>query len=161
MHISARGWNRNMGAWTLAQQALSEARITHSPSTYSVQMDSVSVNVNRDGDIGFAWGKRLTLTGNFMLKLNFDRSEIIQLFRLAMGDTLSAEILKDTGLSIGDDVIRDRVRGMSVGQLIDLLGSQTSSASEMDPAGLDGEGIDLAFDEIADMNSEWEEGNAA
>jgi len=68
--------------------------------------------------------------GNFMLKISFSKEEVIELFKLSMGEILGPQAIQDAGLSIDDTVVRDRVRAMPVGQLFDLLNSQMASQAE-------------------------------
>jgi hypothetical protein len=133
MHMTATGWGRDMGPWQILDQSLAESKVTRGPSTHYINMNAASVHVNSDNGIQVGWGKHLTLGGNFKIILRFSKDEIVQLFKLAVGETLSPEVLKESGLTVDDAAVRDRMRSMSVAQLIDLLTSQ--SASEADTIG--------------------------
>jgi hypothetical protein len=122
--MTARGWGRDMGEWVLLNQPLADAKVTHVPSTHSVNMNSASMHVTRDNGINIGWGKGLTLGGNFILTARFTRDEIIQFFKLSVGEIITPAISKEIGLSIDDDLVRDRLRSMTVAQLMELLTSQ-------------------------------------
>jgi hypothetical protein len=133
MHMTATGWARNMGPWQLLNQSLADAKVTSGNSSHYVNMNTASIHVNHDNGIQIGWGQNLTLGGQFRILVKFTKDEIIQLFKLTVGETLSPEVITETGLAIDDAVVRDRMRAMTVAQLIDLMTSQ--SASEADNAG--------------------------
>jgi hypothetical protein len=133
MYMTATGWGRDMGPWQILDQSLADAKVTSGLSTHYINMNAASVHVNADNVIQIGWGKHLTLGGNFKIVVRFSKDEIVQLFKLAVGETLGPEVLKEAGLTVDDAAVRDRMRSMTVAQLIDLLTSQ--SASEADTIG--------------------------
>ena len=134
MYVTARGWKRDMGAWQLINQPLENSKVTHGASSHYINFDSPSIHVTSEKSVHVGWGKQnLTLGGNFQFLVRFTKDEIVQLFKLAIGETLSPEFLKEAGLTVDDAVVRDRIRSMAVAQLIDLVTSQ--SASEADTVG--------------------------
>jgi hypothetical protein len=126
MHITARGWNRNMGDWNLGQYSLDSEKVTRHPGYHPKRWDEATVHVTKDDEVHIAWGKNMTLTGNFLIMLRLTKEDIINLFKLSIGEIIGMETLQTGGLSIDEGVLRDRVRSMSVGQLFDLIGDNRS-----------------------------------
>ena len=130
MHMTATGWAHNAGPWQLLNQSLADSKVPRGQSSHNLNMYIASINANHDNGIQIEWRKHLTLTGDFRISVKFTRDEIVQLFKLAVGETLSPDVITETGLTVDDAVVRDRMRSMSVAQLIDLLTSQSASAAD-------------------------------
>ena len=122
-----------MGAWTLADLGLEGARVSRS-AHYTVQMATPVVAAPGADRVEIAWGNRVTLTGNFLFTVTLSRADILRLFKLVAGEVLDHETISESGLSIDEGVVLERLRAMSVGELFELLSSRHSAAEPLGEA---------------------------
>ncbi|MGY2902971.1 hypothetical protein [Bradyrhizobium sp. URHC0002] len=92
MKVTARGWSRNMGAWILAEYDLKEYIPSSDPNQY-LRYEGSAVFKLHDG-IGIHWHKKLKLTGDYRIEVNFTKEDVAELFQNAIGRELTPEIIE-------------------------------------------------------------------
>jgi hypothetical protein len=81
------------------------------------------------------WGKELHLTGNYLMKLELTRDDVVQLFKASFGTELDVDLIERHGFTVSNELSRAVLRKVKLADLTlgDLASIATASA-ESEPA---------------------------
>jgi hypothetical protein len=146
MRITARGWNRNMGSTEIANISISELPINRRDGNRHISFSKPGLfdDIFRTW---VAWGKNLTLGGNYRLEVEFFDSDILQLFKARFGSQLQQELLQEHGFTVSPEFEKVILSGVkltdiTLGDLMKMAGgsgedaAQTEKPAESKPTGL-------------------------
>jgi hypothetical protein len=136
MKISARGWNRNMGSTEIADIDLSGLLIDRREGNRTVHFNDSGLfaGVYRTW---IAWGKSLTLGGNYRFEVEFTSADVLQLFKARFGTQLGPELLEEYGFTATPELERAvlskiKLTDVTLGDLLKMGGNsdQQTATSE-------------------------------
>lgn len=103
MEIKARGWNRDMGTWTIADHDLSELTVSKDPHK-SVRFGQGAGLFKSYGEVSVAWGQKLHYTGNYRVQVDYTRSDVVKLFKAMFGSEIDVGLLDEFGFTVSPDL---------------------------------------------------------
>jgi hypothetical protein len=133
MKFTARGWNRDMGQNEIASIDLSQSSIRRD-GTYNISLNQTALN-SAYYDVTIRWGKKLHFTGNYLMKLELTRDDVVQLFKASFGTELDVDLIEQHGFTVSDELSRAVLGKVKLADLTlgDLAKIATASA-ETEPA---------------------------
>jgi hypothetical protein len=128
MRVTARGWNRDMGQNEIASMDLSQCSIRRD-GTYSIHLHQTALN-SPYSDVTVRWGKKLHLTGNYLMKLELTRDDVVQLFKASFGTELDVDLIERHGFTVSEELSRTVLGKVKLADLTlgDLAKIATASA---------------------------------
>jgi hypothetical protein len=130
MKITARGWGRDMGTKVIADYDLGDLSISRDPNR-RVSFGSAGF-FKSWSSVFFSWGKRLQLTGDYRVEIEFSNADILQLFKARFGKELDDWLVDDEGFTISPDLTKRVLRTVKLSDVTlgDLAAMNTTSSEE-------------------------------
>ena len=126
MRLSVTGWNRNMGANLVGSPDVASA-IPHGPSK-----DVTAIKKKEDEVLILWYSKYITLTGSYRVKLSLSKDDIVIIFKEFFGEYLNVPDLENNGFHFTNEGLKEKLLGMTVGELSELLSGGTGPSRHHD-----------------------------
>ena len=91
-----------MGETEIANIDLAQLRISTDPQK-TVYRDKPSI-FNSIFRVGVHWFQKLRFTGNYRMEVDFEDSDVIQLFKTRFGTELDADLVSEHGFTISPEL---------------------------------------------------------
>jgi hypothetical protein len=127
MRITATGWNRDMGPNVIGDIDLGQVKPTED-HTARFDFDGAGFYITRWSLADIYWGKNLRLTGDYKVRTEFSRTDVLRLFRAMDGGLLTGDLVSNHGFVVYDDL---KGKILKETKLVDFLRSKGVELSDV------------------------------
>lgn len=112
MRVTVRGWGRDMGEKELVSQTSEELKVSEDERRLVYR--DMPPTIFRDAwfpkyptyytGLHVTWHQKMQYMGDYRMKLEFTRGDVLQLFKAMFGTELKAYLIEDKGFTVSEDL---------------------------------------------------------
>lgn len=127
MRLTTIGWSRRVGTKVLGACQLARANKEREPGN-KLHYKQHYITYDDPG-IEIEWSNEVRLTGDYLFTLTLSKDDILEMVRIILNKDINDEDLSKLGLKRNDERFSDKLRSMTVGELINVLSGKDEGRS--------------------------------
>jgi hypothetical protein len=134
MEVTVRGWGRDMGEKQLGKHFLLTMQYRENGDS-TVRRDTPALYRSAGGTISVGWFKELRLTGDYWMKVELNRYDVMKLFKCMFGSELQKSLVEEWGLTFSPELVKSilktvKLSDLTLGDLVEMNAPKSDEAAE-------------------------------